>query len=330
MKVLLAAPNIHQARGNTVTVNRIAEGLGRLGVETEIFSTTEPPPDALPPADLVHGFHAHKFYRFIQQIETPPSDYVITMTGTDLNVDLFDPVKRSEVVSSLAGAAAIHVFNEEAKDILLKEAPELAEKVTVIGQGSSEFPAAPPPAEKEKETFLFVLPAGIRKVKNVPAAIDMLQELHARYPHVRLWLAGPVLEEAEGVVVDEFVRQNSDWIRSLGQVPHEAMGEIYRQADVLLNTSHSEGQPAAILEAMSYGKPVIVSNNQGNRSIVRHGETGFIYQERDEFLDYAERLLNNYKLNQQMGQSAKSFVDTHHSAAKEAEALLVMYRSVIR
>lgn len=95
MKVLLASPNFHQARGNTVTVQRIADGLNKLGIETKIINITDDRElTCLPKADIVHGFNAYRFGEFIKGLGKRPERYVVTMTGTDLNIDLYDPVKK--------------------------------------------------------------------------------------------------------------------------------------------------------------------------------------------------------------------------------------------
>ncbi|PSL40199.1 glycosyltransferase involved in cell wall biosynthesis [Planomicrobium soli] len=330
MKIVLVSPNYPQPRGNTVTVERIAANLRKLGVQTEIISSTDEPfPSRLPDADLVHGFHAHRFHKFVEQLAEPPFRYVVTITGTDLNVDLFEPDKREDVLACLKRAAAIHVFDRKAKAVLVQEAPELQDKIFPIAQGNSEFSTADSFAEKEPGTFLFVLPAGIRKIKNVPAAITMLEKLHVGYPDLRLWLAGPVLEEAEGELVDSLIEQHKDWVRYLGAVPHPLMGPLYRQADAVLNTSLSEGQPAAILEAMGYGCPVLVSDIPGNSSIVSNEENGFLYNDETEFLAYAESLMNNYEVREKMGLKAKEHIAENHSSTKEAEALLAIYRSIL-
>lgn len=330
MKVVLAVPHYPQPRGNTVTVQRISSGLKALGVQTEIISTTaQPPLLSLPEADLIHGFHAYQFYRFLEKLNTKPERYVVTMTGTDLNHDLFDSDKRPAILTCLYEAKAIHVFDEKAKQLLTKEVPELTDKIISIAQGNSNFGKTEWVSDKEDGTFLFLLPAGIRKVKNIQSAIAVLSRLHERYPHIRLWLAGPVLEETEGEAVMEQVRRNSDWIRYLGPVPHEKMGSLYGKADVVLNTSLTEGQPAAIIEAMGIGVPVIVSDNIGNSSIVTHEKNGFVYQTENEFLDYAERFVNNYELKQSIGREAKRYIDERHSGKAEAETLLAVYRSVL-
>ncbi|WKA58395.1 glycosyltransferase family 4 protein [Planococcus shenhongbingii] len=329
MKIILAAPNFPQPRGNTVTVRRIAAHLEKLGVQTEIVSTTEEV-KPLPFGDLVHGFHTFYFYQFMQKLAERPDPYIVTMTGTDLNVDLFHPQKRGGVLSVLREAKAIHVFDEAAKTILLKEAPEFEYKVFPIAQGATGFPPSGLPLEKEAGTFLYVLPAGIRKVKNIPSAISALGKLHKKYPHLRLWLVGPVIEEAEAEIVLDLVERHSGWVCCIGELPHSEMGAVYQQADAVLNTSLSEGQPAAILEAMSYGLPVLVSNVQGNSGMVENGSTGYLYNDEQEFLDYAEQLINDDEARQRLGQRAKQYAAEQHSSIREAEALLKIYKSLLQ
>ena len=331
MKIVLASPNYPQLRGNTITVQRIADNLEKLGVETEIVSTTdENVIHSFPAAAIVHGFHAYNFYKFLQKLEQQPAHYIVTITGTDLNQDLFNPEKRADVLASLNGAKAIHVFDEKARALLVKEVPGIADKIFIMPQGNQASLPEVSPFQKEPDSILFFLPAGIRKVKNIPAAISMLHDLRQDYPHLRLWLVGPVLEEEEGQIVLELVERHKEWIRYLGQVPHEDMGSVYRETDVVLNTSLSEGQPATILEAMGYALPVLASDIPGNSSIISDGETGFLYKTRNEFLDYAEKLMNNNKIRESIGQAAEAYVRQHHSSEREAETLLKVYQGIVK
>ncbi|MBT2689560.1 glycosyltransferase family 4 protein [Bacillus sp. ISL-47] len=330
MKVLLASPNFHQARGNTVTVQRISDGLKKLGIETEIINVKEGrKPSKMPQADIVHGFHAYRFGQFIDKLDTKPESYLVTMTGTDLNVDLFDKMKRSDVIRTLSEAKAIHVFDKEAKQILSSEIYGIQTKITVIPQGTVEFPETAPAFKKEQGTFLFVLPAGIRKVKNIPFAIEQLKHIYKNHKNIRLWLAGPIIEEDEGHMVKELAEKHKEWVRYLGQIPHEFMGEVYKQADAVLNTSHSEGQPAAILEAMQYSLPVLAFNNLGNRNIITHRNSGLIYTNPVEFLDYAEKLVNNNEMRIKIGRAAKFYVECNHSSECEAKTLQKIYESIL-
>lgn len=331
MKVILVTPYYHQPRGNTITVQRISAGLARLGIDTEIVSITEEqdfPP--LPSGDIVHGFNAYQFYRYWEQRGSSSYPYLVTLTGTDLNHSLFQEQARETVTRSLSNAKAVHVFNEEARDKLWHELPGMNGKTFIIPQGVVTFPQTEGKAVKEKDTFLFLLPAGIRRVKNITSAISMLSSLYREDPRIRLWIVGPVIEQEEAAKIRKLVGQQANWISYLGQVPHQVMGELFRCADVVLNTSFSEGQSSAVLEAMALGIPVVVADNDGNRSIVTHGEAGFLYNNEQDFMHHVRRLLGDRDLRMHMGAMGKRFVKDHHSCEKEAENLAAVYRHILQ
>jgi len=329
MKVLLAAPHINQERGNAVTVRRIMLGLEQLNVESEILSTTEKNSSKfMPPVDLIHGFHARRFQEFVNVLKQPIGLYVITMTGTDLNHDLFEKAGRDLVLECTANASAIHVFNHEAKSILVNADHRLYSKIHVIHQGTDLLPVTKS-NRGEIRPFTFFLPAGMRKVKNIPAAIHMLLKLRLHGYDFNLLLAGPILEEAEGKTILELVQRNYDWIHYAGAVAHVEMGRLYEKADVVLNSSITEGQPAAILEGMQAELPVLVSGNNGNRSIVKHNENGLIYETECQFLNYAEQLLLDAPLRKRLSIAASQFIKKQHSSTHEANALLDLYKTIL-
>lgn len=53
--------------------------------------------------------------------------------------------------------------------------------------------------------------------------------------------------------------------------------DLYQQADVVVNPSLYEGMPNVVLEAMACGLPVVASAVRGNDSLVRSGDTGFLF-----------------------------------------------------
>jgi glycosyltransferase involved in cell wall biosynthesis len=52
------------------------------------------------------------------------------------------------------------------------------------------------------------------------------------------------------------------------------VGAVLEQADVLAAPSHIEGLPMAVIEAMAWGLPVVVSDIPGHRDLVPDGSTG--------------------------------------------------------
>lgn len=65
--------------------------------------------------------------------------------------------------------------------------------------------------------------------------------------------------------------------------------------DIYLQTSLWEGLPIAILEAMALQKPVVASNIIGNKDIVLHDKTGFLFNNINELEAYFEILKDPQK-----------------------------------
>lgn len=66
----------------------------------------------------------------------------------------------------------------------------------------------------------------------------------------------------------------------LGNIP--AAGRYCYLCDLFILTSNYEGLPMTIIEAMSYGKPIVASNVGGISEIVENGKNGFV-SDNDEY-----------------------------------------------
>jgi len=77
--------------------------------------------------------------------------------------------------------------------------------------------------------------------------------------------------------------------------PHGRLALYYRAADVCLVPSRSESFGLVALEAAACGTPVVAAAVGGLRSLVTHGESGFLVEGRDPhaYACYAARLLAN-------------------------------------
>jgi glycosyltransferase involved in cell wall biosynthesis len=66
-----------------------------------------------------------------------------------------------------------------------------------------------------------------------------------------------------------------------GKMDNEMIPQTLKSADVLVNTSKSEGFPMAVLEAFAAGIPVVAPNVGGMPEIVSHRVNGYIYPSGD-------------------------------------------------
>jgi glycosyltransferase involved in cell wall biosynthesis len=339
MKVALVTPYYHPAvRGNAVTVHRVSAYLELAGCEVRVFALDTLGAEevlagitAFAP-DLLHAFHGYHGGRVVRQVARALGlPYVVTLTGTDL-YEAAEDRRNSELHAVFREAGALVVFDRGMRKRLVDRFPLCVDKVRIIAQGV-ELPGdgcrGSVGLHCLEGSFRFLLPAGLRPVKNVLFPLPLLAELHREEPGLRFFLVGPILDVEFGARVLEEL-EAYPFARYLGAVGHDAMGCLYRQADVVLNTSHFEGGMAnSIMEAMAMGRAVLAAAIEGNHVLVREGVTGFLYRDGAEFLNKAGRLVRDAELRQRLGEQGRRFVLDNFSPQREAAAYLELYRGLI-
>lgn len=329
MRVALISPySLTRAAGNSVTTGRISSRLGAEGCTSRVFALEEYSLDGLRDAvvkfspDLIHAFHA--FYcgsqslRISQQLGLP---FIITMTGTDI----YRAADYTALeIQLLRRADGITVFTEIIKEKLSNII--CSEKISVIQQGVDIRPA--PFNFSYKKDFTFLLPAGIRPVKNVLFPLAPVAQLAKKYPRINLHLVGEIIDTtyATAVLPKYDLEPSARW---LGSVVHEKMPEIYANSSVVLNCSHSEGGMAnCLLEAMQLGIPVLAADIEGNRSLVMDGNNGLLYGDEEDFLSIAERLYIDADLRSTLVQNGKKYIEENCSATVEVANYVELYRKM--
>jgi len=343
MRVALVSPSAYPSvRGNAITVERIAAGLRARGHAIAVYALeTYPDRTALPAAvrgfgpDLLHGFHAFAtgdlVVREAREVAIPA---VVTVTGTDVNHDLFDPARRRTVVAALTSAHGVVAFHESIREKLLTEIPALDGKIRVIRQTVACDEQAVDYRARwglGPRNCIFFFAAGIRRVKNLPFCVPVLDRLHDRHPELRVLYAGPVLEDDEGRRLFELLA-GKEWARYLGAVPHAEICSMLRGVDVVVNSSLSEGGMSnALLEGMSRGVAVLASDIEGNRSIVADEVDGLLFASGSDadFERQAERLIVDPALRRRLGGQARAKIEREFVREREIDAYEAFYRDLL-
>ncbi|HUS10558.1 MAG TPA: glycosyltransferase, partial [Pyrinomonadaceae bacterium] len=88
----------------------------------------------------------------------------------------------------------------------------------------------------------------------------------------------------------------------------------YQRASIMLMGSRLEGFPMVLLEAKSYGLPVVAFDcPTGPKEIVRHEIDGFLAKQPDEFAAAVQLLIEDPDLRERMGKSAVEDVRSRFS-----------------
>jgi len=115
-----------------------------------------------------------------------------------------------------------------------------------------------------------------------------------------------------------------------GMVPEEQKDDMLRGADIFVLPSYSEGQPIAILEAMSASLPVIATNIGSISEVVDDEHMGYLVDPGDcnELKNVLLILISDKQLREQMGVKARIRVDSRHDINRLFEAIADLYNNV--
>ncbi len=99
------------------------------------------------------------------------------------------------------------------------------------------------------------------------------------------------------------------WVVYHGPTHPSELRELWfpKATGLITLSRHDEGRPQVMLEAMAAGLPVIASDLPAHRDFVRHGETGWLVQDRIE-LSPALTALDNMELNKTIGDAARHWI----------------------
>jgi glycosyltransferase involved in cell wall biosynthesis len=170
-----------------------------------------------------------------------------------------------------------------------------------------------PSTVSSNEPLTLVAVGRLVKQKRLDRFISILHRLRTE---LRLNLKGMIVGGGQSNELEKQARQLGllpEDVQFLGSVSD--MRSVYQQAAVCVLTSDHEGTPNVLLEAMACGLPVVSTNVGGVPDIVRHGESGFLFEPEnlDGLVTALSELVKNPVLRTEMGKRARTFVERNHS-----------------
>ncbi len=192
--------------------------------------------------------------------------------------------KKKVVVNRLFVIPLTHrvvAVSEDVKKHLVRYEGVPEEKIAVIYNGV-DLPRMISPGERQRireqlgigdRNFLIGTVGRFDPIKNLPLLVKAIKHASQQVPEIRAVFIGdgPCLDE----VKELRNRLNLTDILHLPGYRSDA-SSLVQALDLFVLSSFSEGTSMALLEAMAYGIPVVVTDVGGNPEIVLAGETGWV------------------------------------------------------
>jgi len=131
-----------------------------------------------------------------------------------------------------------------------------------------------------------------------------------------------------GGYADLLKRYEGDRVKRLDYVFGEALEELWSNAYCVVQPSTMEGLSIALLEALSYGRCVLVSDIPENLEVAEECALSFRSQDVGDLREKLAHLLAHPEVVRDYGERARQHIQRHYSWDTVAQATAELYRSV--
>lgn len=158
--------------------------------------------------------------------------------------------------------------------------------------------------DRADNTFVIGYVGRLTVEKNIRDLVTLEQNLsRSGLANFRFLIVGQGAEEP-------WLRANMQRADFTGVLRGEALARAYANMDVFAFPSHTDTYGNVVLEALASGVLAIVTNSGGPRFIVRHGETGFVAADLQEFAVRIRSIAAQTTQRETMSAAARAYAIT--------------------
>lgn len=184
-------------------------------------------------------------------------------------------------------------------------------------------------ADREKE-FIVLCASRLSKRKGIKYAIDGFAKISAKYPQMKMVIAGGEGNAMKDLKEQVFNLNLTNKIEFLGHYKKEQAPLIYQKSDVFVMPSLNEGMSNNLLEALSSGLPILMTPVGGAEELVKNDENGFLIETKNSEI-IAEKLaylIENLNKVEEMGKESRKIAE-NMSWEKMVSEYVSFYEKII-
>lgn len=176
--------------------------------------------------------------------------------------------------------------------------------VSVVGNGVDEEKFVP---SNEKENYILYV-GRLSYGKGLFDLLKIAKEIGKDH-NIQFCLVGK--GELEKKLKKKIKKEKLVNVELLGSLKHDELIKVYQKAKLFLFPSYYEGFPTVVLEAMSSGVPVLVSDIEAHKNFITDGKDGILIQKGsiDDASQKISYLLNNPDLMDKLGKNARITIE---------------------
>ena len=200
-------------------------------------------------------------------------------------------------------------------DLFVLLSPKMAEEVREIMKDNRHtrvvyipnfIRTVPPEASLDKKKKTVIAAGRLHPVKGFDRLIESFAALHPSFPEWTLKIVG---DGEEYKKLQEKIAScgAEEYIILAGRYTQEEIEAAMAEASVYALSSHSEGFPFVLMEAMAGSLPIVAYETRGGLGMmVKDGETGYLVHNREQFDEKLALLMRDDDKRADMGRASRA------------------------
>jgi glycosyltransferase involved in cell wall biosynthesis len=242
------------------------------------------------------------------------------------------PVLIIEKVLALVTAKVICVAESDRQLAIRKKILPPRKLVTIYNGIAAILPQDLPvstansPNDYTQPTRLIMVARFNFQQKDQPTLMRSLKELGDQRVHLTLAGTGPNFDQGKALATELGVASSISFLGDRADIP-----ELLAANHIFILSTHYEGFPISILEAMRAGMPIIATAVNGIPEQIIDGVTGLLVPPEDPtaLAQAIKRLAADPILRQQLGQAAQAKFQREFTCTKMVEVTNQLYRTML-
>jgi glycosyltransferase involved in cell wall biosynthesis len=272
-------------------------------------------------ANLILAYHfiPHGFFAYIAALVTR-KQYIIGQTGLYIQKYAQKPIFGKIIVHIAKNAFSLNVPGTTSKEFWINKGIS-ANKINILHStiDSNYFVS-----DYKNKNYDFIFLGRLSPEKQIHHIIESLYKLHLEGLRPTMVIVGEGEEEErlKKLVLDKSLE---DYVNFVGF--KKDTKKWFNKASIFVMSSKSEGLPTALMQALSCGL-ICISSDVGNVSdIIKHHESGFLFQNSDQTkltIIMKDALKNQNQYNSMRLKARQTVVDNHsyNSAINKWQSLI--------
>lgn len=215
--------------------------------------------------------------------------------------------------------------SESDRHLAIRHGVGTQNSLITIHNGIANIPV--PTANPSQQPPRLIMVARFNEQKDQSTLLKAIAQLNNHSFHLDLVGSGSSLESCKTLANSLGVADRVSFLGDRTDVPN-----LLAQSQIFILSTHYEGLPISILEAMRAGLPVVATSVNGIPEEVEHGKTGLLVPRKDvqTLTNALQNLLQSPELRQQMGEASRQKFVQEFTIEKMIVETKALYEEILK